>query len=49
MVATLAVLSALLAISEALSLIPQIQANGVFQAVVNGLKMIKDFIGQKAA
>jgi len=32
----------LLAISEALGSIPSIKANGVFTAIVNGLKWLKD-------
>lgn len=47
MVTALAIVSALLAISEALSLIPAIKANGVFQAIVNVLGSIKDFLTKK--
>jgi len=34
------VVSALLAISEALSVIPRVRGNGIFQIVVNGLKWL---------
>jgi len=34
------VVSALLAVSEVLSLIPRIKSNGIFQAVVNALKWL---------
>lgn len=34
------ILSAALALSEALSLIPEVKANGIFQAVFNGLKKV---------
>lgn len=47
MVTALLVVSALLAVSETLSLIPQIKANGIFQALVNGLKQIKAFLTVK--
>lgn len=47
MVIALAVVSALLALSEALSFIPQVKANGVFQALVNILASIKDFLTKK--
>lgn len=47
MAIALAVISSLLAVSEGLSLIPQVQANGIFQAVVNILKSVKDFILKK--
>lgn len=35
------ILVALLLISEGLAYVPQIKANSVFQAVVNGLKWLK--------
>ena len=35
---TIIVVAALLAISEALSLIPQVKSNGVFQVIYNLLK-----------
>lgn len=34
------VLGAALALSEALSLIPSVKSNGIFQAVFNGLKTL---------
>lgn len=34
------IIGALLAISEALSLIPQVRANGLFQVIWNVLKMV---------
>jgi len=37
---TMIVLAALLAVSEALSLIPQVKANGVFQLVVNLIRKV---------
>ena len=43
----LAVVAALLAVSEGLSLIPQLKANGIFQAIVNTLKSVKDFLSKK--
>lgn len=43
----LAVVGALLAISEALSMIPAVKANGVFQAIYNILKSVKDFLTKK--
>lgn len=42
-----AVLGALLAISEALAFIPGVKANGIFQAIFNGLKKIKDMVSKK--
>ena len=39
----------LFAISEALSLIPAIKANGVFQAIYNGLVWLKTNIFKPAA
>lgn len=47
MVIALAVVSALLAISEGLSMIPALKANGIFQAIYNILKSIKDFLTKK--
>jgi hypothetical protein len=35
------ILAALLAVSEALSLIPSVKANGVFQSIVNVFKSFK--------
>lgn len=35
-----ALLAALLAVSEALALIPSIKANSIFQAIANGLKKL---------
>ena len=40
----LAVVIALLAVSEALSFVPSIKANGIFQAVVGVLKKIKEVL-----
>ena len=40
MESTMIILAALLAISEALSLIPQVKSNGVFQAIYNLLKSL---------
>ncbi len=42
----LAAVVALLALSEALSLIPAIKANGVFQMIVNVLKYIKSVLSK---
>jgi hypothetical protein len=36
------VLAVLLGISEALSVIPQVKANGIFQAIANALKVLKE-------
>lgn len=47
MVIAIAVVSALLAISEGLSMIPSIKANGIFQAIYNTLVSIKDFLTKK--
>ncbi len=47
MVLALAIVTALLAISEGLSLIPSVKANGIFQAIVNILGSIKDFLTKK--
>ena len=47
MVIALAIVTALLAISEALSMIPSVKANGIFQAIYNILKSIKDFLTPK--
>lgn len=38
----LIVLAALLAVSEALSLIPAVKSNSVFQLIWNGLKKVKE-------
>ena len=43
----LAVVTALLAISEGLSLIPAVKSNGIFQAVYNGIKALKEFLTKK--
>ena len=43
----IAVLAALLAISEALALIPKVQANSIFQLVVGLLKKAKDLFAKK--
>ena len=40
-------LGLLLFISEALPFNAKIKANGIFQAVVNGAKAIKDFLAKK--
>ncbi len=40
----LAIVGALLAVSEALSFIPSIKANGIFQVVINVLVKCKDFL-----
>jgi len=40
MESTIIILVALLAISEALSLIPQVKSNGVFQVIYNLLKSL---------
>jgi len=37
------IFAALFALSEALALIPSIKSNSVFQAIVEGLKKLKDF------
>jgi len=37
---TIIMVTALLAISEALSLIPQVKSNGVFQVIYNLLKIL---------
>jgi hypothetical protein len=47
MVLALAIVTSLLAISEGLSMIPSVKANGIFQAVQNILKSIKDFLSKK--
>lgn len=44
----LTIVTILFALSEALSLIPGIKANGIFQAIFNGLKFIKDALTPKA-
>jgi hydrogenase/urease accessory protein HupE len=38
------ILGVLLALSEALALIPQVNANSVFQLVVNVLKKVKEVV-----
>lgn len=43
-----AILACLLGLSEGLSLIPGIKANGVFQAIVNGLKTLASKFGTPA-
>jgi len=40
MESTITILAALLAISEALSLIPQVKSNGIFQVIHNLLKIL---------
>lgn len=40
----LIVVSCLLGLSEGLSLIPQVKANGIFQAILNILKSIKEVL-----
>ena len=40
MESTIIILTALLAISEALSLIPQVKSNGIFQVIYNLLKSL---------
>lgn len=47
LVIALTIVSALLAVSEALSLNSKIKANGIFQAVVNVIKMVKGFLTDK--
>jgi hypothetical protein len=46
MVIALAIVSALLAISEALAFIPSVKANGIFEAIVNILISMKDFLSK---
>jgi hypothetical protein len=46
MVIALAIVTALLAISEALTFIPGVQANGIFQAIFNVLKTVKEFLSK---
>jgi hypothetical protein len=41
------ILTALLAISEALAFIPAVKANGVFQLIVNGIKAVKGLFDKK--
>ncbi len=43
------IFAALFAMSEALALIPFVKSNGVFQAVVEALKSLKNFILKKPA
>lgn len=45
---SVAILAALLAISEALAFIPGVKANSVFQAVVNGAKGLLGFLKPKS-
>lgn len=47
MVMALAIVSALLAISEALDFIPQVKASSISKAIKNGLIAIKDFLTKK--
>jgi len=47
MVILAAVMSVLFALSEALSLIPAVKANGVFQAIVAVIKFIMEKILKK--
>jgi hypothetical protein len=49
MVIALSIVSALFAISEALTVIPGVKANGIFQAIYNGLKSLKEFLTPKAS
>lgn len=43
------ILGVAVGISEALSLIPSVKANGIFQAIWNGLKWAKEKFGQAKA
>jgi hypothetical protein len=45
---SIAVLAALLALSEALAFIPGVKANSIFQAVVNGMKSLLGFLKPKS-
>ncbi len=47
MMIALAVVSALLAVSEALSLNDKVKANGIFQFCFNALTSIKEFLQKK--
>lgn len=47
MVVALAVVSALLAISEALDYIPEVKANSISKAIKNILQSVKDFLSKK--
>jgi hypothetical protein len=38
------ILVALLAVSEALSLIPAVKSNSVFQLIYNGIKKVKEYL-----
>lgn len=40
------ILSALLAVSEVLGLIPQLKANSIFQLVVSGIKALYGFVSK---
>lgn len=42
------ILAALLAISEALALIPAVKANGVFDAIVKGMRAIYTWLSHKS-
>lgn len=42
----LEIVSFLLVLSEALAYIPGVKANSIFQAIVNGLKKVKDLISK---
>jgi hypothetical protein len=41
------ILAALVTVSEALSLIPKVKANGVFQAIKNGIEKVLDLLKKK--
>lgn len=41
------IVTALLAVSEALSLIPAVKSNGILQAIFNVLRKIKEFLIKK--
>lgn len=47
LVFALTIVSALLAVSEALSLNSKIKANGIFQAIYNTIKMVKGYLTDK--
>jgi hypothetical protein len=46
MATALVIVTALLALSEALALIPSIKANSIFQLAVNVLKKAKEFLAK---
>lgn len=46
MATALVIVTALLALSEALALIPSIKANSIFQFAVNLLKKAKEFLSK---